>query len=101
MQFASGDLLYIAPFLVLAVSGILLVLAEAFFTGRDRTTLAALTVAGALAGTITSIALYRHIGANTSKLLFNEMLIADRTAYVLTGLFGVVAALAALLAPSH
>jgi NADH-quinone oxidoreductase subunit N len=101
MQFASGDLLYIAPFLVLAVAGILLVLAEAFFAGRDRTTLAGLTVAGALAATVTSIALYRHIGPTGSKLLFGEMLIADRTAYVLTALFGVVAALAALLAPSH
>jgi NADH-quinone oxidoreductase subunit N len=101
MQFASGDLLYIAPFLVLAVAGILLVLAEAFFSGRDRTALAGLTVAGGLAATITSIALYRHIGASGSKLLFNEMLVADRTAYVLTALFGVIAALAALLAPSH
>ncbi|HUQ02075.1 MAG TPA: NADH-quinone oxidoreductase subunit N [Kofleriaceae bacterium] len=101
MQFASGDLLYIAPFLVLALSGILLVLAEAFFAGRDRSTLAGLAVAGALAATVTSIALYRHMGPNQAKLLFSEMLVADRTAYVLSGLFGVVAALAALLAPSH
>ena len=101
MQFASGDLLYIAPFLVLAMSGILLVLAEAFYSGRDRTALAALTVAGALAATVTSVALYRHMGATQTRLLFNEMLIADRTGYVLTALFGVVAALAALLAPAH
>ncbi|KAB2897266.1 MAG: hypothetical protein F9K40_13160 [Kofleriaceae bacterium] len=84
MTFAYGDLLYIAPFLVLSVSGILLVLAEAFYSGKDRTALAALTVAGALATTITSIALYRHIGATESRLLLNEMLVADRTGYVLT-----------------
>ncbi|MBZ0238531.1 MAG: NADH-quinone oxidoreductase subunit N [Deltaproteobacteria bacterium] len=101
MTFAYGDLLYIAPFLVLSVSGILLVLAEAFYSGKDRTALAALTVAGALATTITSIALYRHIGATESRLLLNEMLVADRTGYVLTALFGVVTALAALLAPAH
>ncbi len=101
MQFATGDLLYIAPFLVLALSGILLVLAEAFYTGKDRTALAALTVAGALAATVTSVALYRHMGAGQSRLLLDGMLVADRTGYVLTGLFGVVTALAALLAPAH
>jgi NADH:ubiquinone oxidoreductase subunit 2 (subunit N) len=101
MTFNSGDLLYIAPFLVLALSGILLVLAEAFFVGRDRSSLAALAVAGAIASTVTSIALYRHMGPTQAKLLFSEMLVADRTGYVLSGLFGVVAALAALLAPSH
>jgi NADH-quinone oxidoreductase subunit N len=101
VSFNPGDLLYAAPFLVLAVSGILLVLAEAFFVGKDRTTLAALTVAGALATTAVSIGLYRHMGAGQARLLFNEMLIADRTAYVLCGLFGVVAALGALLAPAH
>ncbi len=101
MTFASGDLLYIAPFLVLALSGILLVLAEAFYTGKDRTALAGLTVAGALSSTVVSVALYRHLGATESRLLFTEMLVADRTGYVLTALFGVVAALAALLAPAH
>ncbi len=101
MTFNTGDLLYIAPFLVLAVSGMLLVLAEAFFTGKDRTALAGITVAGALASTVVSIVLYRHLGPTSSRLLFSEMLVADRTGYVLSGLFGVVAALAALLAPSH
>lgn len=101
MIFNSGDLLYIAPFLTLAVSGILLVLAEAFFEGKDRTTLAGLTVVGAVATTVVSIGLYRHLGPGQSRLLFSEMLVADRTGYVLTALFGVVAALAALVAPAH
>ena len=101
MNFQTGDLLYAAPFLVLAVSGILLVLAEAFFAGRDRTTLAGLTVAGALAATVTSIALYRHLGPSESRLLFNEMLVADRTGYVLCALFGVITAFSAMVAPAH
>jgi NADH-quinone oxidoreductase subunit N len=101
VTFQSSDLLYAAPFLVLAVSGILLVLAEAFFTGRDRATLAGLTVAGALATTVVSIALYRQLGARESHVIFSEMLVADRTGYVLCALFGVIAALGALVAPAH
>ena len=34
MNFATGDSLYIAPLLIMALSGILLVLAEAFYTGK-------------------------------------------------------------------
>src|SRR4051794_15428477 len=85
----------------MAVAGILLALAEAFFAGRDRATLAGLTVAGALATTVVSIALYRHMGVSESRLLFGEMLVADRTGYVLCALFGVIAALGALVAPAH
>ena len=101
MTFQTADLLYAAPFLVLAITGILLVLAEAFFAGRDRTTLAGLTVAGAVATIAVSIALYRHLGPSESKLLFKDMLVADRTGYVLCALFGVIAALGALIAPAH
>ena len=101
MTFVPGDLIYAAPFLVLALSGILLVLAEAFFVGRDRTALVALTVAGGLATIAVSVGLYRHMGPNSARLLFSEMLVADRTGYVLCALFGGVAALCALLAPSH
>ncbi|MBE7448646.1 MAG: NADH-quinone oxidoreductase subunit N [Kofleriaceae bacterium] len=101
MTFSSGDLVYVAPFLVLAASGVLLVLAEAFFSGKDRSALAGLTVAGALASSVVSVVLYRQMGPSEAKLLFSEMLIADRTGYVLSALFGVVAALAALLAPAH
>lgn len=101
MNFSTGDTLYLAPLLILAVSGILLVLAEAFFAGRDRTTLAALTVAGALAAAIASIALYRHMAPGQSRLLFGEMLVADRTGYVLSALLSATIALAAITAPAH
>lgn len=101
MTFNTADTLYIAPLLILALSGILLVLAEAFFSGRDRTALAALTVVGGVAAAVASIALYRHIPAGSSRLLFGEMLIADRTGYALSALLSVTVALGALVAPAH
>ncbi len=101
MNFNTGDTLYIAPLLILAVAGILLVLAEAFYTGRDRTALAGLAVAGGVAAAVASVVLYRHLEPGQSRLLFNEMLIADRTGYTLSALLSVVIALAALVAPAH
>src|SRR5690606_1947559 len=76
-------------------------LAEAFYKGKDRSALVGLTVAGALAGAIASIILYRQIGPDTQIALLAEMLLADRTAYVLSALFCVITALAALMSPSH
>ncbi|HVV86941.1 MAG TPA: NADH-quinone oxidoreductase subunit N [Kofleriaceae bacterium] len=101
MNFATQDALYMAPLFIVAVSGMLLVLAEAFFTGRDRTTLAGLAVAGALAGAVASIALYRHMAPGEHRLLMNEMLVADRTGYALSALFCLITALTALVTPSH
>jgi hypothetical protein len=61
VNFNTGDTLYIAPLIILAVAGILLVLAEAFYTGRDRTALAGLAVAGGVAAAVASVVLYRHL----------------------------------------
>ncbi len=101
MNFVTADALYMAPLFIIAVVGLLLVLAEAFFTGRDRTALAGLAVAGSLAGAIASIALYRHLAPGESRLLMNDMLVADRTGYALSTLFCVITALTALVSPSH
>ena len=46
MSFNPSDLGWIAPYLILAVAGMLLVLAEAFYKGTDRTALVGLAVAG-------------------------------------------------------
>ena len=101
MNFVTADALYMAPLFIIAVVGMLLVLAEAFFTGRDRTALAGLAVAGSLAGAFASIALYRHLAPGESRLLMNDMLVADRTGYALSTLFCVITALTALVSPSH
>jgi NADH-quinone oxidoreductase subunit N len=93
---------YLAPYLILAVAGLLLVLAEAFYQakGKDHTALSGLAVAGALASTVGSIVCYRLLGDNTYHVL-GDMFIADRTGFVLSGLFGVITALTALMMPGH
>jgi NADH-quinone oxidoreductase subunit N len=96
-----ADLGYLVPYFILAVTGMLLVLAEAFYRGDDRTALASLTVAGAFASAVASVVLYRQLGASESRLLLGDMLVADRAGYVLSALFAVTTAFAALCSPAH
>ena len=100
-QFNAADLGYLVPYIILVVTGMLLVLAEAFFKGRDRSTLAGLAVAGSLAAAIASIILYRQVNAGVRIGLLGDMLLADKTAYVLSALFSVTTAFAALMSPAH
>jgi NADH-quinone oxidoreductase subunit N len=100
MSFNPADLGYLTPYLILAVSGMLLVLAEAFYKGKDRSALVTLTVAGAIAAAVASIVLYRQVGDGRIPVL-GEMLLADKTSYVLSALFSVVTAFAALMSPAH
>ncbi|MBA2543808.1 MAG: NADH-quinone oxidoreductase subunit N [Deltaproteobacteria bacterium] len=101
MNFDPAHLGYIVPYLILAVVGMLLVLAEAFYKGKDRTALVGLTVAGALASAVASVILYRQIAPGIRIELLGTMLVADKQAYVLSALFAVITAFAALLSPSH
>jgi len=97
----APDLGYLAPYLILLVVGMLLVLAEAFYKGRDRTALVGLTVAGALASAVASVVLYRQVPAGAAQAVLGGMLLVDRMAYVLSALFAVTTALAALMSPAH
>jgi NADH-quinone oxidoreductase subunit N len=101
VTFNALDLAYSSPFLILSVTGMLLVLAEAFFRGRDRSGLMGLAVAGSIAALAASIAMYRQLGDGESHALFSDMLVADRPGYALCGLFSVIAALTAMMTPAH
>jgi NADH-quinone oxidoreductase subunit N len=101
MNFDPTHLGWLVPYLILAVVGMLLVLAEAFYKGKDRTALVGLAVAGSLASAVASIVLYRHVAAGVRVSLFGDMLLADKTAYVLSALFGFSTAFAALISPAH
>ncbi len=101
MSFNPADLGYLVPYLILAVVGMLLVLAEAFYKGKDHSALVGLAVAGSLAATVASIVLYRQVGPDTRLSLMGDALIADRTAYVMSALFGVITAFTALMSPGH
>src|SRR3954447_23553807 len=97
----AGELGYLVPYLILAVTGMLLVLAEAFFRGKDRSALMSLGVAGSIASAIASVVLYRQLGDGPALQvngiqLFSGMLIADRTGYVLSALFAVTTAFAVM-----
>jgi NADH-quinone oxidoreductase subunit N len=100
-QFNAADLGYLAPYIILVVTGLLLVLAEAFFKGKDRSALVGLAVAGSVAAAIASIILYRQVNPAVRIGLLGDMLLADRTAYVLSALFSVTTAFAALMSPAH
>ena len=101
VNFDPAHLGYIAPYLILVIVGVLLVLAEAFFKGKDRTALATLAVAGSLAALVASIVLYRQLEPGTRISLLSGMLLADRTGYVLSGLFAFTTMLTALMSPAH
>lgn len=101
MTFEAGDLGWMSPYLILTVAGMLLVLAEAFFKGRDRSTLVGLAVAGSVASAIASIVAYRALDSGEVKHVFGTMLVADRTSYVLAATFAITTALGALMTPAH
>lgn len=101
MTLSAADLGYLVPYLILAVAGMLLVLAEAFYRGKDRSALMSLAVAGSLASAIASVVLYRQVADGARIPLLGEMLVADRTGYVLSALFAVTTAFAAMTSPAH
>lgn len=105
-SFNAADLAWISPFLILAVTGMLLVLAEAFFKGKDHTTLTGLAVAGSLAAAIAAIIIYRQLAPGELHPIFSDgksgaMLVADRFGCVLTVLFALTTAVTALISPAH
>jgi NADH-quinone oxidoreductase subunit N len=106
-SFDPADLGWLTPYLILAVTGMLLVLAESFFSSStpgkpaDHTGLSSLAVAGALASALASVVLYRQLDDHQHVSLFGGMLVADRTGYVLAATFAVTTALTALMAPAH
>jgi NADH-quinone oxidoreductase subunit N len=99
--FNVGDLGYILPYLILAVAGMLVVMAEAFFKGKDHSSLCGLTVVGATAAAVAAVVMYRQIGADERRVLLGGMLLVDRTSYVLTALFAATTAAVALISPAH
>jgi NADH-quinone oxidoreductase subunit N len=99
--FNPADLAYITPFLILAVVGMLLVLAEAFALGPEPGTNTGIAVVGGALSLVACYVLYGQLEPGASRPLLGGMLVADRLGYVLTGLFSATVILTALLAPAH
>jgi NADH-quinone oxidoreductase subunit N len=96
-----SDFLYMAPLLVLTVSGLLLILAEAFTQGRTRSWLMPLTVAGCVGGALAAIMVYRSLAAGQGASVLGGMLIADRASMFLAVLLCAGTGVAALISPRH
>ncbi|HUS31362.1 MAG TPA: NADH-quinone oxidoreductase subunit N [Kofleriaceae bacterium] len=101
MNFEPTTLGWLVPYLILCVAGMVLVLAEAFYKGEDRTYLSTLAVAGSIAAAIASVILYRQLAPGETKPLMGTMLVADRLGYVLSAAFSLLTALTALMSPGH
>ena len=101
-QFNPVDLVYQAPIFALAISGMLLVLAEAFFRGSGgHARLMALSVAGCLITAAAAIFLFRDLQPGEARPLMFNMLVADRFAYFFIVLIAALTAGTALIAARH
>ena len=100
IQLAPTDVLYQAPLLVLVLTGLILILAEAFTRGVRRDFLMSLSVLGCLGAMAASAVLYRAVG-DASVDLFGGMLVVDRLSYVMSGLFAGATAISAMLIAGH
>jgi NADH-quinone oxidoreductase subunit N len=99
--FNVADLVYLIPYLILTVGGLLAVMVEAFFQGKDRASLSSLTAVIAVASAVASIVMVRQLGADERHVVLGGMIVADRTAYVLSALFAATTAAVALISPAH
>jgi NADH-quinone oxidoreductase subunit N len=97
----AAQLSYLIPYLILIIAGMVVIMAESFFKGPDRSALSTLTVVGAVAAMVSSIVLARQMGPGEHILVLGDMLVADRTGYVLSALFAAVTAATALISPAH
>ncbi len=95
------DFLYLGPLAILTLIGLLLILAEAFATGKGRQFLLQLTVAGCVMSILAAIWTWRTLEPGQSVSAFSGMLVADRMGMFLIALFSGTTALIATLASAH
>ncbi|ACY14477.1 NADH-quinone oxidoreductase subunit N [Haliangium ochraceum] len=101
-QFSLVDLAYLTPFFILAVTAMLLCLAEAFMrTTAAQARLMGLAVAGCVLAAGAAIVLYRSIEPGSARPLFYGMLRADRFGYFFVALSSLLTAGTALSSPRH
>jgi NADH-quinone oxidoreductase subunit N len=97
----AADFLYQLPLLILAVTSLMLIMAEAFWKGERRAFLMQLTVAGCVGTMVSCIWLYRDLGAGEHRAILQGMLVADRFACFTVFLTSAATAAVALLTPAH
>ena len=100
MTFVASDLLWQAPVIVLAITGLLLVVAEAFASGRSRAFMMKLAVAGCVLAAVAAIVVWRKLGGQP-RTVMGGMLVADQFSCFFIVLFSGVAALTALASSDY
>jgi NADH-quinone oxidoreductase subunit N len=100
-EIKPAHFLFMAPMLVLAVAGMILVLAEAFSRGRGRDFLMKLTVVGSVAAAVTAIYVFKAIGEHGEQTMMSGMLVADRFSMFFAVLFSAGAGLTAMFTHAH
>lgn len=100
-MFNPMDLVFQAPLLILVLVSLLLVLAEAFFRGPDRTRLMALAVAGCVGAALAAVYIYRALAPGESIPLMRDMLVADRFGMFFIVLISLATAVTALISAPY
>lgn len=100
MMFDPIDLLQLLPLFVLILSGLALILADAFFDGADRSVLAGLAAAGAVLAGLAAVFAYRNVPA-TGISVMSGMLRADKLAFAVIALASFTTAAVAILGGAH
>lgn len=102
MRFNPADLVYLMPMITLVITGLVLILAEAFLKDRkNHTALMGLATAGAVGAGLVAIMVYRHLGDGETRSLMSGMLLADKTTMLLVAMFSFTTAAAAMIAPAN
>jgi len=108
-RITASDFLHQAPLLILVLTGLLLILAEAFTKGRQRSFLMRLAVAGCALAAIAAIWEYKAVEGGTRQLMATAhvkgtwygMLVPDRFSCFFIVLFPVMTAFTAMVASGH
>ena len=99
--FNAVDLAYLTPFFILACTGMLLALAEAFLRGPSQARLMTLAVAGCVGAGISAVVLYRALDPGEARPLLYGMLVADRVGYLFVALASALTAGTAMVSARH
>jgi len=108
-RITASDFLHQVPLLVFVVTGLVLIVAEAFAKGRQRGFLMQLVVAGCAVAAITAIWEYKALEGGAHQIMATAsykgtwygMLVADRFGCFFIVLFSAVTAFTAMIASGH
>ncbi len=101
MSFTANDALYQLPLFILVITGLALVLAEAFARGKQHGFLMQIVVIGCVTAAFAAVMLAKHLGSGETIPLMSRMLQADQFAYYFIVLLCAATAMTALISPRH